>query len=99
VCRDYQSRFAQVEARFPGVQFLWVDVEDDADLLHPLDVENFPTLLIAVGNEPRFLGPLTPQAETLERMIRIQLEDPSAPVIADPAMADLVRRIRVEKRV
>ncbi len=94
VCRDYQSRFAQVQARFPQVEFLWIDVEDEADLLHPLDIEDFPTLLLASGNEPRFLGPVTPQAEMLERLIRSQLQDPAAPTLADPSVSELVLRIR-----
>lgn len=94
VCRDYRQRFAQVQSRFPQAQFLWIDVEDEADLLHPLDVEDFPTLLIAVGDEARFFGPLTPQADTLERLIRAQLENPGAPALANRALADLVARIR-----
>ena len=94
VCRDYQSRFAQVQARYPQVEFLWIDVEDEADLLHPLDIEDFPTLLLACGNEPRFLGPLTPQAEMLERLIRSQIQDTAAPALTDQAVSDLVLRIR-----
>jgi thiol-disulfide isomerase/thioredoxin len=97
VCRDYAQRFEQVQARFPQARFLWIDVEDEAELLEPLDVEDFPTLLLAVGNEPRFFGPVTPQVETLERLIRAQTENPAAPALADPAVAELVARIRAGK--
>lgn len=93
VCGDYRSRFALVQAKFPQARFLWVDVEDEADLLYPLDVEDFPTLLLAVGDEPRFFGPVTPQPETLERLIRAQIENTSAPVLASRPLADLVARI------
>ena len=96
VCRDYRGRFAQVQAKFPQAQFLWIDVEDEADLLHPLDVEDFPTLLIAVGDAPRFLGPLTPQAETLERLIKSHTDNAGAPGLADPEMQALVARIRAK---
>lgn len=99
VCKDYRSRFSQVQSSFPQARFLWIDVEDEADLLHPLDVENFPTLLIAVGDVPRFFGPLTPQVEMLERLIRSQIENPDAPALANRAVADLVARIRVEKEI
>lgn len=95
VCRDYRQRFAQVQVSFPLVQFLWVDVEDEADLLHPLDVEDFPTLLLAVGAAPRFFGPVPPQLETLERLIRAQVENPGATALASQPVADLVARIRV----
>ncbi len=99
VCRDYQARFEQLQPRFPQAQFLWIDVEDEADLLHPLDVEDFPTLLLAVGNEARFFGPLTPQIETLERLIRVQTQDAGAPVLGDQAVTDLVARIRAARPV
>ena len=94
VCRDYQSRFAHVQAKYPKVEFRWIDVEDEADLLHPLDIEDFPTLLLAVGNEARFLGPVTPQAEMLERLIRSQIHDAAAPALADKSVSDLLLRIR-----
>ena len=97
VCRDYRSRFLQVQAHFPQAQFLWIDVEDDADLLDPLDVEDFPTLLLAVGNEPRFFGPLTPQAETLERLIRAQIENSGERALANQSVTDLVARVRAAK--
>jgi hypothetical protein len=101
VCRDYRSRFdlvrAAIQADQPQTQFLWIDVEDDADLLHPLDVEDFPTLLIAICEVPHFLGPLTPQAQTLERMIRSLAQDPGRGGLTDPALRALVTRIRFEK--
>lgn len=83
-----------MQADFAHAQFLWIDVEDEADLLHPLDVENFPTLLLAVGDEARFFGPVTPQAATLERLIRAQIENTTAPALASPAVAELLARIR-----
>ena len=98
VCRDYRARFADLQSRFPQAQFLWIDVEDEADLLHPLDVEDFPTLLLAVGDEARFFGPLTPQIETLERMVRIQMQDASAPALRNQAVTELVARIRTAKK-
>lgn len=100
VCRDYLSRFNQVQARFPRARFLWIDVEDEAELLHPLDdVVDFPTLLLAVGDAPRFFGPVTPQLETLERLIRSQTENAGTAALADTSIAQLVARIRSEKKI
>jgi thiol-disulfide isomerase/thioredoxin len=93
VCRDYRATFAQVQAKFPQIRFLWIDVEDEADLLHPLEVENFPSLLLAVGTAPRFFGPLPPQPMLLERLIRAQLLGDRAPPLADPAVLGLLSRI------
>ncbi len=94
VCRDYRSRFLQMQSKFAQAQFHWIDVEDEADLVDPLEVENFPTLLLAVGQEPRFFGPLTPQPEMLDRLIRVQMQDRAAPALTDQRLIDLVTRIR-----
>lgn len=100
VCRDYLSRFALVQAKFPQARFVWIDVEDEAELLHPLDdVVDFPTLLLAVGDAPRFFGPVTPQLETLERLIRSQTENAGTAALADISIAQLVARIRSEKKI
>ncbi len=98
VCRDYRSRFEQVRrqimATHPKTQFLWIDVEDEADLLHPLDVEDFPTILLARGDQPRFFGPLTPQVDTLVRMVHTQALDATAAPLPSPELATLVARVR-----
>ncbi len=100
VCRDYRSGFEQVklaiQADHPQAQFVWLDVEDQADLLHPFDdVDDFPTLLIAVAETPRFFGALTPQPQTLERLVRSLLEQASAKVIPDAALHAAVARLRL----
>ena len=48
---------------------MWVDIEMHADLLGDLEVENFPTLLVTQGEQVRFLGTVTPQAEVALRLI------------------------------
>ena len=101
VCAEYRSRFEQVQASvtadYPNAQFIWLDIEDEADLLHPLDVDDFPTLLIAVGDVSRFFGPLTPQAQTLERLVRNAANDASATTLADPEVRAAVARIRAQR--
>jgi thioredoxin-like negative regulator of GroEL len=68
-CRDYRALFEALAPSHPGVRFVWVDIEDEADVAGDLDVETFPTLLIADGQTARFLGPLLPQAGVLSRLI------------------------------
>lgn len=68
-CRDYRSLFDALALEHPQVRFLWVDVEDEDDLVGELDVETFPTLLIADGAQALFLGPLLPQAPVLSRLL------------------------------
>lgn len=69
LCRDYQLVFAQMAKRYPAFRFAWLDIEDQSDLVGDLDVETFPTLLLADAQGTRFFGPLTPQASTLSRLL------------------------------
>jgi thioredoxin 1 len=69
-CREYAQAYAALQASRPDVSFHWLDVEDEADLLGDLDVENFPTLLIGVNGQPVFFGVLLPHIQTLERLVQ-----------------------------
>jgi len=97
VCEDYRSRFAQVQqsvlADYPQCRFLWLDIEDQADLLEPLDIENFPTLLITVAGAPCFFGTITPQPQTLERLVRATLQHSAPALMADLSVQALAGRI------
>jgi thioredoxin 1 len=75
-CGSYRSVFDQSLAEFkPGqLQAVWVDVEDHDETVGALDIENFPTLLIARGDEVLFFGTALPHAATLVRMVRSALE-------------------------
>jgi thioredoxin 1 len=69
VCREWRDIFAQAAATHPEVRFAWVDVEDEADAMGDVDIETFPTLLIAQGGMARFLGPVQPTAGYVSRML------------------------------
>lgn len=68
-CGVYRPLFDALAREHPDVHFEWVDIEDDSDLAGDLDVETFPTLLIADGERALFLGPLLPQAPVLARLL------------------------------
>ena len=68
-CTDYAPRFQAVASAFPHIRFRWVDIEDEAEAVDPIDIENFPTILIARGSEAVFLGAITPHPQTLARLI------------------------------
>ena len=74
-CREYRATFDEVARRFPDARFLWIDIEDEAALVDDIEVETFPTLLIAAGAEPRFLGPVAPHAESLAALVRAHAGD------------------------
>lgn len=93
-CRDYRATFDAAAILFPEHRFVWIDIEDQADLVDPVDVDNFPTLLIAAGTEPLFFGPLTPQPETLARLVRACASGAGGPRPSDAAVATLVARLQ-----
>ncbi len=72
-CDEYRSVFSQavgiLAPRYPLSRFVWLDVEDHADMTGDLEIENFPSLLIADQNGIRFFGPLTPQLGTITRLV------------------------------
>jgi thiol-disulfide isomerase/thioredoxin len=72
-CRDYQAPFMQLQSEFPSAHFRWIDVEDQSDLVDPIEVEDFPTVLIATGGQGRFFGTVTPHIDTLRRLIQTAL--------------------------
>lgn len=73
----------------------WIDIEDDADLVGDLDVETFPTLVIAAGPRVLFAGAVTPQPETLRRLVQATFsglqEDAPRPCTSSEAQAFAAR--------
>jgi thioredoxin len=82
LCEKYAEVFdATVTAlrhQHPGLRTHWIDIEDEAALVGDFDVETFPTLVVIDDRQIRFAGPLTPQPETLQRVLRATL-DSAAP--------------------
>jgi thiol-disulfide isomerase/thioredoxin len=77
VCRDFAATFATLTEAHPGVRFHWLDLEDDAELLDELEVDNFPTFLMSVGGQVVFQGPVLPQLPGLHRLIREAIHLPA----------------------
>src|SRR5580765_768306 len=85
VCNDYRATFDAAAAAFGArAGFSWVDIEDDAALLDDVDVENFPTLLIAQGDHTLFFGTITPQPATLARLVQRALDGALRPLAGAP---------------
>jgi len=95
VCRQWRADFEQAAARHPDARFAWVDVEDEADAMGDVEVETFPTVLVAHGEDVYFLGPIAPSATQMERLLA------SFEGVAPPARANaadhraLLSRLRV----
>jgi thiol-disulfide isomerase/thioredoxin len=93
-CRDYRDVFDSAAREHPGMRFVWVDIEDEADFVDPIDVEDFPTLLVASPQGVHFFGPMLPHRETLMRLLRAQAEGASPLPAPDPDVLALARRLQ-----
>ena len=94
-CRSYRTLFDGVAAQFAGrADFRWIDIEDHADALGELDIDTFPTLLIADGDSMLFFGALTPQAAVLSRTLENALGGALPPARLAVGLADLPSRVR-----
>lgn len=73
-CRSYRGSFDQLAAMHPDKRFVWIDIEDEADFIGDIDVENFPTLLIQRGDTVSFFGTVLPDMKLADRLIQAQAE-------------------------
>lgn len=80
-CGGYHNAFESVSQRHPDKTFVWVDIEDNADLLGDLDVENFPTVLVQRGDTVAFFGTMLPDPQLLDRLVQAQAELPEAELV------------------
>lgn len=69
VCTSYRSGFDALTEQHPDKLFIWIDIEDCADLISDFDVENFPTLLIQRGDDVMFYGTTMPDHRIAHRLI------------------------------
>jgi thiol-disulfide isomerase/thioredoxin len=69
VCTSYRPGFDALAAQHPDKLFIWIDIEDRADLVGDFDVENFPTLLIQRGDDVMFYGTTMPDHRIADRLI------------------------------
>lgn len=69
-CTTYRATFETLAARHPDKHFVWIDIEDQADVVGDLDVDNFPTLLLQKNDVVAFFGTVLPDPALAERLIQ-----------------------------
>ena len=92
-CTEFREGFDGIAASRADSTFVWLDIEDDADLAGDIDVDNFPT--IAVFHRGRLLhfGASLPQAPIVARLLAA-LSGDSATATAEPEVKALPERLR-----
>ena len=71
-CGSYRATFEELAARHPDTVFVWIDIEDQADVVGDLDIDNFPTLLIQHDDDVAFFGTVLPDGGLAHRMLQAQ---------------------------
>jgi thioredoxin 1 len=94
-CRAWRPVWDAVAARHPEVDWRWLDIEDEPDLMDEvgLDIETFPTVLIARGDRALFLSAIPPQAEFLESLVARLRREGAAPQGVSPEAVALAQRL------
>jgi thioredoxin-like negative regulator of GroEL len=73
-CSTYRATFEELALRHPDKTFVWIDIEDQADVVGDLDVDNFPTLLVQRGDTVAFFGTIVPDGAVAERLVQAQFD-------------------------
>jgi thioredoxin 1 len=98
-CKGYRSVFSQlaeeVAEKYPDSRFVWIDVEDQADLVGDLEIETFPTLLVGSAEGLNFLGAITPQPQVLSRLLNSLLESDALRMAHRPATKRIIDQLAV----
>ena len=81
-CESYRATFDELAARHPDKFFIWIDIEDHADVVGDLDVENFPTLLIQHHELVTFFGTMLPDGGLAHRLVQSQTQQSDAELMA-----------------
>lgn len=68
-CQSYRQQFDALAAQHPDKCFAWIDIEDQADLVDAVDIENFPTILIQHRDTAVFFGTMLPDVTQLNRLL------------------------------
>jgi len=87
-CKEFREAFEMLAVAYPRRLFVWLDVEDDADLAGDIEVENFPTLAIFHRDRLLHFGASLPQRGIVARLLS-SLSANSPAIAADEAVTAL----------
>ena len=82
-CTEFRAAYERLAQARPQAAFVWLDIEDDAEIAGDVDVENFPTLAIYRGRAPLHFGISLPNESTVGRLLDA-LADAAAPLGGAP---------------
>ena len=82
-CTEFRAAYERLAQARPQATFVWLDIEDDAEIAGDIDVENFPTLAIYRNGAPVHFGVSLPHETTVGRLVDA-LADTGSPLSDAP---------------
>ena len=89
-CGEFRAAYERIAQARPQITFVWLDIEDDAQIVGDIDVENFPTLAVYRGDTLLHFGVSLPQERAVARLVDA-LERGGRSFAAPPAVRELPR--------
>jgi hypothetical protein len=94
ICGGYRAVFDSLRDEFDATAaFVWVDIEDEEATLGNVEVDDFPTFLIARGAAVVHFGPLIARREAALRIVQRALRGELS-AIDDVHVQQLAGRLR-----
>ena len=97
-CGQFRASFENIARARPTMLFVWLDIEDDADICGDIDVENFPTLAIYRSGEVMHFGVSLPHEATVARLIDEMAARDTSVEVAPTSVAELLERLSRQSR-
>lgn len=92
-CREFRPTLERLAQARRDVVFAWADVEDDAELVGDLDVENFPTLALFRAGVALHYGVSLPHETVVARLVETLAATPRAAPGLPAEIQELARRL------
>jgi thiol-disulfide isomerase/thioredoxin len=97
-CDAYDAVMQELRAHYGDkVALRWMDIEEQSDLLDEMDIENFPTLLVADAQHTYFFGPVLPYVAAAKQLIDRGLTQELDP-LTQPEVLALQQRVQQAQR-
>lgn len=94
-CRAWRPDWDTAAARHPRHRWQWLDIEDEPDLMDAvgLDIETFPTVLVAHEGRALFLGAVPPQRAFVDHLVARLADADAAPAGVTPQAQALAQAL------
>jgi thioredoxin reductase (NADPH) len=97
-CGEFRAAFDRLQAQHPHAAFVWLDIEDDAEVVGDVEVENFPTLAVFASGRLVHFGVSLPQEAVVRRLLAALAEDARPALKGPEAAVTLAQRIAAARR-